>query len=213
MEFLPTTVDTGLATTPGQQYHYVATWGATNGTGGAGRMEWYRDGVLVGGADTGAATVANADDTVLWLGRSQYPDATADAEFNELRIYNRVLTPAEINFNRANGPDNIYIPPPVAVNDAMTLNPGAKALIPVTQNDQGIAIDPNSVTILASPSAGTALAKPGGKVGPVHIPNGHLGRCDLGCRHSLAHDHLGAAAAQHYDDDSEHAAASRVSNG
>jgi len=176
LEFIPYTVDTGLPTTPGQQYHYVVIWGATNGAGGGGRMEWYRDGVLAGGMDTGPTTVSSVDDTVLWLGRSQYPDNTADADFNDVRLYNRVLTPAEINFNRVNGPDTIYVTPPVAVNDAMTLNPGAKALIPVLQNDLGSAIDPNSVTIVTPPSSGTAQAKPGGKV--LYTHNGGLTTSD-----------------------------------
>jgi len=164
LEFIPYTVDTGLTTTPGQAYHYVVTWGATNGAGGGGRMEWYRDGVFAGGMDTGAATVQSVEDTVLWLGRSQYPDATADADFNEFRLYDRVLTPAEIQFNRINGPDTIYVAPPTVSNDAMTLNPGAMALIAVLQNDHGTAINPDTLTVVTPPSAGTAQVKPGGKI-------------------------------------------------
>lgn len=164
LEFIPYTVDTGLPTTPGQAYHYVVTWGATNGAGGGGRMEWYRDGVFAGGMDTGATTVESVNETVLWLGRSQYPDATADADFNEFRLYDRVLTPAEIQFNRINGPDTIYVAPPTVGNDAMTLNPGALALIAVLQNDHGTAINPDTLTVVTPPSAGTAQVKPGGKI-------------------------------------------------
>jgi Concanavalin A-like lectin/glucanases superfamily/Bacterial Ig domain len=158
------TVDTGLPTFAGQQHHYVATWGATGGAGGSGRAQWYRDGTLAGGVDVAAATLANVDDSVLWLGRSQYPDNTANADFAEVRMYNRVLTPTEINFSRVNGPDRLVVPLPNAIDDAITLNPGAMALIDVVQNDQGTLLNPNSITITTSPLAGTAQTKPGGKI-------------------------------------------------
>lgn len=61
-------VDTGLATTVSNQYHYVATWSKTGGPGGGGLAAWYRDGVLAGSVDTGARSVTNVDDTVMWLG-------------------------------------------------------------------------------------------------------------------------------------------------
>jgi hypothetical protein len=158
------TVDTGLPTFAGQQHHYVATWAATGGAGGSGRAQWYRDGTLAGGVDVAAATLANVDDSVLWLGRSQYPDNTANADFAEFRMYNRVLTPTEINFSRVNGPDRLVVPLPNAMDDAITLNPGAMALIDVVQNDQGTLLNPNSITITTSPLAGTAQTKPGGKI-------------------------------------------------
>ncbi|HEX5222422.1 MAG TPA: LamG-like jellyroll fold domain-containing protein [Verrucomicrobiae bacterium] len=164
LEFIPFTVDTALPTIPGQAYHYVVTWGATNGAGGGGRMEWYRDGVFAGGMDTGATTLESVDDTVLWLGRSQYPDATADADFDEFRLYDRLLTPAEIQLNRLNGPNTIFVAPPTVGNDAMTLNPGAMALIAVLQNDYGTAINADTLTVVTPPSAGTAQVKPGGKI-------------------------------------------------
>jgi mono/diheme cytochrome c family protein len=171
------TVDAGLATTAGTQYHYVVTWSAAGGPNGGGLAQWYRDGVLQGSIDTGAMTVANVNDTVLWLGRSQYAaDATATADYNELRIYNHAMTPSEISASMANGPDNLVIPPPVAVNDAMTLNPGGMALIPILQNDQGLQNGPNSITIVGNPSAGTAQVKSGGKI--LYTHNGAPGTSD-----------------------------------
>lgn len=171
------TVDTGLTTTPGQPYHYVVTWGATNGTDGGGRLEWYRDGVFIGGVDTGSTTAQDVDDSVLWLGRSQYAaDATANADFDEVRIYNRVLTPAEINFNRINGPDNFNIPPPTAVPDSMTLNPGAMALIPVLNNDLGTGLQASTVQIVSPPAFGSATVKSDGKV--LYTHDGSPGNSD-----------------------------------
>jgi len=64
------TVDTGVATTAGTQYYYVVTWTATGGPNGGGLAQWYRDGVLQGSTDTGVMTIANVNDTVLWLGCS-----------------------------------------------------------------------------------------------------------------------------------------------
>jgi Concanavalin A-like lectin/glucanases superfamily/Glucose / Sorbosone dehydrogenase/Bacterial Ig domain len=171
------TVDTAVATTAGTQYHYVVTWSATGGPNGGGLAQWYRDGVLQGSTDTGAMTIGNVNDTVLWLGRSQYTaDATASADYNELRIYNHAMTPAEINFSMTNGPDNLVIPPPLAVNDAMTLNPGGMALISVLQNDQGLENGPNSITVVGNPTAGAAQVKSGGKI--LYTHNGGLATSD-----------------------------------
>lgn len=154
------TLDTAVATTAGNQYQYVVTWSATGGPNGGGLAQWYRDGVLQGSIDTGATAVTNVNDTVLWLGRSQYPaDASATADYNELRIYSHALSLDEINMSRTNGPDNLVILPPVAVNDAMTLNPGGTALIPVLQNDRGLENGPNTITVVGNPSAGTAQVK------------------------------------------------------
>ena len=165
LEFVPYTLDSALSTVAGREYHYAVTWSASGGAGGGGRLQWYRDGVWVGAIDTGATTVANVDDTVLWLGRSQYAaDNTADAEWNELRLYSHALTQAELNASRTNGPDHLVIPPPVAQDDAITLNPGAMALIPVLRNDSGTLLDPGSVTIVTPPAAGTAQVKSDGKI-------------------------------------------------
>src|SRR5207248_7560833 len=81
-------VDTAVASVAGNQYHYVVTWSASAGGSGTGLAQWYRDGVLQGSANTGAMAIGNVNDTVLWLARSQYPgDASASADYNELRIY------------------------------------------------------------------------------------------------------------------------------
>ncbi len=161
------TLDTGLATSTGVPYHYVATWSPTGGPSGGGLAQWYRNGVLAGSIDTGASSIANVDDTVLWLGRSQYPaDSTAGADYDEVRIYNHILSPAQISANFSNGPNVLVLLPPVASNDVVTLNPGAMALINVLQNDQpgGAPLDPATVTIVGSPSAGTAQVMSNGNI-------------------------------------------------
>lgn len=164
MEFTPYTINTTLATTLNQQYHYVGIWSATGGPGGGGRMAWYRDGVLAGEVDTGTTTIAAVSDDAFWLGRSSWPDDTANAFFNELRIYNRALTPGEINYSRLNGPDNVTIPPVNTFADSATLNPGAKVLLNVLANDTGATANPASVEIVAAPANGSAVVQPDGKI-------------------------------------------------
>lgn len=168
MEFTPYTINTALATALNQQYHYVGIWSPSNGPSGGGRMAWYRDGVLAGEVDTGTTTLASVNDAAFWLGRSSWPDNTANAFFNELRIYNHALSPAEINFNRLNGPDNVTIPPAEPVPDAAILNPGAKVLIDVLANDTGATANPATVEVVTPPASGTATVKAGGKILYVH---------------------------------------------
>ncbi len=164
MEFPPYVINTTLATTLNQQYHYVGIWSATGGPSGGGRMAWYRDGVLAGEIDTGTTTISSVNDAAFWLGRSSWPDDTANAFFNELRIYNRALTPGEINYSRLNGPDNVTIPPVNTFADSATLNPGAKVLLDVLANDTGASADPASVEVVTPPANGAAVVKPDGKI-------------------------------------------------
>ena len=120
------TVDTALATTAGAQYQYVVTWSATGATNGGGLAQWYRNGVLIGSANTGAVNITNVNDTVLWLGRSQFTtDNTASATYNELRIFNHAMSQTEINIDMTNGPDTLILPPPQA--SALTVSPGGSA--------------------------------------------------------------------------------------
>ena len=182
MEFVPFAINTALATTSNQQYHYVAIWSSTNGPGGSGLMSWYRDGALAGQTNTGSTIVSSVNDTAFWLGRSSWPDNTANAWFNELRIYNRALTPVEINFNRLNGPDNVNIPPVHTVADAATLSPGAKVLLDVLANDTGATADPASVEIVTPPASGTAVVKPDGNI--LYAHNGSGNTSDLFTYHA-----------------------------
>lgn len=109
------TVDTGLATTAGTQYQYVVIWSATGGANGGGLAEWYRNGALAGSVNTGTVNITNVNDTVLWLGRSQYTaDSSASATYNEVRIFNHAMSPTEIKMDMQNGPDTLVIPPAAA---------------------------------------------------------------------------------------------------
>lgn len=120
-------VETSLTTTANNQYHYVVTWSATGGPNGGGLARWYRDGVLAGSIDTGTHVVSNVNDSVLWLGRSQFTgDSSASADYNELRIYSHALSTNEINFSRSNGPDT-YVAPPAQAS-TLTISTNATTL-------------------------------------------------------------------------------------
>jgi hypothetical protein len=84
---------------------------------------------------------------------------------NTVRIHGGVLNPAAVQANYYAGP---AAPPPVAVNDSITLNPGAMALIPVLANDSVSSIFPATSIVVSSPSHGTAQAKPDGRILYVH---------------------------------------------
>ena len=106
------TFNTAAATAAGTQYHYVMTFADGIGTYGAsgGRMTWFRNGTMIGTADV-AFRLSAIEDVNNWLGRSQWTaDSNANANYNELRIYNHVLTATEIAANLAAGPDVLVQP-------------------------------------------------------------------------------------------------------
>ena len=96
--------DSNLVTTPGQQYYMVATY-----TTGPNQYEWYRDNTLAATRSSNRS-LAQVDDTVMWLGRSQWNDSTADASWDEVRIYDHALTAEERATNMAIGPNLIPEP-------------------------------------------------------------------------------------------------------
>jgi len=154
----------------GTEYHIVMTLEPGAGDNGQTRVTWYSS--PAGDPSTTAAkggfsaphTLAAFSDPNAWLGRSQYGDETADASYNEFRIYNRALTPVEILAHRLNGPDNIAIAPPVAMADAAELRRGGAVGIEVLANDSGPGIDPSTVEITAAPAHGSASVQPDGRV-------------------------------------------------
>jgi hypothetical protein len=87
-------LDTALPSPVDREYHYVMTWSA------AGQLSFYRDGALLGTQNTGPrniATLAALPKTTFWLGRSHFTtNSTANASYNEVRIYDSVLDASAI---------------------------------------------------------------------------------------------------------------------
>lgn len=107
-----TTVGTSTATSAGRRYHYVVTFEDGAGAFGANgcRMTWYRDGIGIGSGDV-AFRLSALEDVNNWLGRSQWTaDSNAHASYDEVRLYDHVLSAAEITANFAAGPDTLVAP-------------------------------------------------------------------------------------------------------
>ncbi|MCP5526483.1 MAG: Ig-like domain-containing protein [Verrucomicrobiales bacterium] len=101
-------LESGATMTPNAEQHVVLTYNYT-----ARLARLYVDGVQVAaGPVTYALSVI--DDVNNWLGRSNYAaDAYYQGSLNEFRIWNGVMTAAEVVASRAAGPDDL--PEPVAV--------------------------------------------------------------------------------------------------
>jgi hypothetical protein len=83
------------------------------GAGGTTRVTWYAApsttgslGAAKGTFDT-SNTLADFADTNFWLGRSEYSDPTASASYNEVRLWNRTFTAAELTDLHTLGPDSV----------------------------------------------------------------------------------------------------------
>jgi uncharacterized repeat protein (TIGR03806 family) len=100
-------------TVPGTRYHYV--FRVEDGVGEFGasgcRVSWYRNGVLQN-SDDFAFRLTDFEDVNNWIGRSMYTgDSNSHLSLDELRIYRRAITPAEIQASFAAGPDPGSGPP------------------------------------------------------------------------------------------------------
>lgn len=107
------TVDNSCAPyTLGTKYHVVMTIEPTKGSGGTTRVTWYSAsatspvlGSAQGTFDT-TNTLPGLADTAFWLGRSQFTaDNTANARYDEVRIWDGALTSAEREDFHQFGPD------------------------------------------------------------------------------------------------------------
>ncbi|MFD0895584.1 PQQ-dependent sugar dehydrogenase [Luteolibacter ambystomatis] len=104
--------DTAIATTANTGYHYVFTFADGVGTYGStgGRITWYRNATQIATKDV-PFRLSQLEDVNNWLGRSLYTtDDNANASYDEVRLYNHVLTQAEISTNYAAGPDQLATP-------------------------------------------------------------------------------------------------------
>jgi len=99
-------VDLGAAildfnhTTFTTQFHFVVTIDEATNT-----LSYYENGVFIGSRTT-TSRLSDINDVNNWLGRSNWTaDSNLQGRFNELRIYDAVLSPAQIQLGTINGPD------------------------------------------------------------------------------------------------------------
>ena len=159
--------NSALTTTADQLYHYAIVFEANGGTGGQGRVSWYRDGAFVISQDHGTASIAaiaNLPSPIVWLGRSPFTaDNGANASYHEMRTYSHAMSTTEIFVSRTNGPNTVVIPPAqafaadVATNTANRLTVSwsngagsAGTLVVVSPNQAPVGQPTNGVVYSAS---------------------------------------------------------------
>ena len=136
--------DSGGPTTLGQPVHIAVT--ADSSTTGSTTFRYYRDGLLKSQLDNVPFNLTDLIDVNNWLGRGNYTDYPClAATFDEFRLYDRVLSAAEITASRLAGPD--------AATAAATAGPGGLAGLSTTAS----ALLRRNITV---PPAGTPCATP-----------------------------------------------------
>lgn len=97
----------------GTEYHILMAIEPGAGAGGTTRVTWFASpsgatelGPAKGSFET-ANTLASLSDVDFWLGRSQYADQTANASYNEVRIWRRVFSGPEREQLHDLGPDSV----------------------------------------------------------------------------------------------------------
>lgn len=153
-------IDLSGDTEPGTEYHYVLSIEDDQSGGSVARA--YRDGTLIASL-TLPFRPTDLNDVNNWIGRSMYSaDSNTHMAINELRVYDRAITRAEIASSLDAGPDTDFLPP-TTVADAATIHAGQKVLLDVLANDSG-SPDPATLEIIAAPSQGSASVTADGKV-------------------------------------------------
>jgi hypothetical protein len=83
-----------------QELHFVLTWDEASGV-----VKYYENGKEVGGLPSGVL-MSDINDVNVWLGRSQFTaDANFQGQYDEFRLYNRVLSGSEVLGDFQAGPD------------------------------------------------------------------------------------------------------------
>lgn len=153
-----TALNTDLSSTTVADTQYQFTMTVADGAGVSGAtgclVKWYRNGVLGGTIDL-PYRLPDLHDVNNWIGRSMWAaDSNAHFELNELRLYDRAISTAEVSSSFTAGPDAVF-PPPMAANDEATIHPDQKVLLDVLANDTGAPL-PGTLEIITPPATGTA---------------------------------------------------------
>jgi len=135
--------DTCQPYTLGVEFHIAMVIEPGAGSGGTTRVTWYR--AASTNSTIGAArgtfnttnTLAILNDVNCWLGRSQWPDNTANASYNEVRIWTRALSAGDLQATHASGPDVVFAAGLPSITD-VNLS-GATAKLDLQNGAQSIA--------------------------------------------------------------------------
>jgi hypothetical protein len=85
--------------------HWVVTIDDTGGPAGETKVIVYKNGDEVRTENT-TNDLSGLTDTDFFLGRSQWNDSTANASWEDFRIYDGAMDPIAVKFSNARGPDN-----------------------------------------------------------------------------------------------------------
>jgi len=86
-----------------QDFHFVITWDEASGM-----IRVYENGLLAATTTTDDP-MSDINDVNVWLGRSNWAqDGNLQGEYDEFRVYNKVLSVQDIQRNRIAGPDNNF---------------------------------------------------------------------------------------------------------
>lgn len=91
---------------------HVLTISVTNTTTGA-DVKYYIDSLLVGTA-SGTVRMSDLSNNLAYIGRALYNDPALPGSVNEVRMYNNVLTDAQVAASVAAGPNSVPVPEPAA---------------------------------------------------------------------------------------------------
>lgn len=101
------TVDTLVPDSFNIDRHFVVTWKESTG-----KITAFENGQLVATMTAGCA-LSDINDVNVWLGRSQWHDMNMQGEWDEVRIYDHILSLGEIKYNELNGPDKLVVQPQI----------------------------------------------------------------------------------------------------
>ncbi|MDP6858183.1 MAG: hypothetical protein QF426_00030, partial [Verrucomicrobiales bacterium] len=87
-----------------EQVHWVVTIDDTGGPAGETNIIIYKNGDEVRTGNT-TNDLSGLTDTDFFLGRSQWNDSTANASWDDFRIYDGAMDPIAVKFSNAQGPD------------------------------------------------------------------------------------------------------------
>jgi uncharacterized protein len=132
----------------GTEYHIVLMIEPGAGANQATRVTWYAApssagsiGVAKGSFETTLTTTV-LNDANFWLGRSQYGDPTANASYNEVRLWNRAFSAAELDSLHLQGPELVGDFAEITVNGALAgitnLSIGSGAEFDLGDQDQEV---------------------------------------------------------------------------
>ena len=100
------TFESSMPTVFGEQIHFAVTWKDTGV--GTSEVNYWRDGVQQTTNAAAGSNLADLNDVNTWLGRSTWlADSNLDATYDEFRIYENALTPAQIASSLNAGPNTL----------------------------------------------------------------------------------------------------------